>query len=95
MSEFTVQLQKMVDDYRAHCAKALPVPLSIGNIPGVTGRLDIDVIPDGVSWIVSIRCGDKMLLPEFACDPQSFLDNLYTNIVACIRTLRAHPTKPS
>lgn len=95
MSEFTEQLQKAVDQYRAHCAKALPVDLSLAGIPGLKAPLDIRVIPDGISWIIEIRCGSQVLVPEMAVDPNSFLDNLYTNIVACVRWLRAEKVKPS
>lgn len=86
------QLQKAADRFRADLAKGFGGKWRIEGL--AADPLDIDVTPDGVTWLAKIRCGQRVFLDR-SVDPTAFQDNLVAVLVICARALSAPPERPS
>lgn len=56
--------------------------------------LSVDLIPDGINWIVRVRCGERMISDTFATR-DTILNEMYAFLRACIKLAAAPPSKPS
>lgn len=68
-------LQAIVDDIRAQLATGASVYTRI-ELDGGLEPLWLEVIPDGVTWLVRLQHGDRTL-HDAAAEPKAFVSNLY------------------
>jgi len=90
-------LQQIVDEMRAHYRMGMGGIYEVAS-ESLPAPLVIDVIPDGIMWMLKVTCGDRVLYdtgPSRAVKPDEFLNGLYVFVRACMKAAVAHPSKPS
>ena len=89
----TDNLQQIVDEMRDEIrARGLCIRQIV--MAGLPGDLEVEIIPDGISSIVLVRCGTRELHHSAAPQDQ-IIQNLYVFMRACIKAARTPPPKPS
>ena len=90
-------LQQIVDEMREHYAKNMGGIFEIASAT-LPAPLVVDVVPDGLMWLLKVSCGDRVLYDTgmaMAVKPQEFLSNLYVFVRACMKAAITPAPKPS
>lgn len=86
-------LQQIVDEMRRHLVVGSFAIWEIAH-PALPKPLQLDVIPDGVTWIVTVKCGDRSIF-DGPVDPEEFVASLYVFLRAAIRAAARPTAKPN
>ena len=91
-------LQEIADGIRAELRRMPFGSWSIAH-PSLKDPIDLDVAADGISWIVRVKCGERVLfdiVDNMLCvGPEEFLSGLYVVLRGVIKALTTPAPKPS
>jgi hypothetical protein len=90
-------VQQIVDEMRQHYAGGMGGIFEIVS-PMLPAPLVIDVVPDGILWMLKVTCGERVLCDTgmaTAVKPDEFLNGLYVFVRACMKTATTPIPKPS
>lgn len=93
----TDNLQQVTDEIRAHLRKGLGGYFTIEH-PALAHPLKLDVTPDGVTSLVRLTCGERVLFDatdHFAVDPEELISSLYVFLRAAIKAMTTPAPRPS
>jgi len=83
----SAKLQIIVDDMRAELRKGMGGFFRIVD-ERCPGPVNIDVTPDGITWLVTVKCGERTIWTTgdaLSVKPDEFISGLYVFVVACLK----------
>lgn len=87
--------QRFVDFVRKELAKGFGGNFMLEH-PKCPSPVVVRITPDGVSWLVTVQCGDRFIFtngePQ-AVKPDEFVSGLYVFFVACLKAAAKPPAR--